>query len=68
MSGGCMSDEMNGGSCGQTQWFRFIDNHKEQNNMTWACAVADVKKKALYEKFKPALKENVLKRRWWSLS
>jgi len=25
MSGGCMCDEMKGGSCGQSQWVRFIN-------------------------------------------
>ena len=34
MSGGCMCDEMKGGSGGQSQWIRFINIHQEKNNMT----------------------------------
>ena len=34
MSGGCDEDNLDGGSWGQSQWIRFINNHQEKNNMT----------------------------------
>ena len=48
--GGCAcQEEMKGGSWGQTRWFRFVKSHMKEKNMTWACALADIKKKGLYK-------------------
>jgi len=62
MVGGCScqdekKEEMKGGSWGQSQWHGFVAYHMKENDLTWACALADIKRNKLYENYKKSIKQ-----------
>jgi len=45
MSGGCHCEEMKGGSRVNNPWVEHVKKYAKENNMTYACAIPEAKKK-----------------------